>query len=133
MNRAMPERRWRINRLGRGLFEIAVDDGEAFRPATTEEVDTALRQREVVRRGGIPGRLCGRENTSGAEPQSMTEEDRSVDGVLVRTPAGMLAQRHHLCVQPDDQIEAKPIIVNIAEPEETRRCSTCGALIPWSP
>ena len=28
MNRAMPERRWQINRLGRGLFEIAVDDGD---------------------------------------------------------------------------------------------------------
>ena len=24
----MPERRWQINRLGRGLFEIAVDDGD---------------------------------------------------------------------------------------------------------
>ena len=42
---------------------------------------------------GIPGRLHGRENTSGTEPRSMTEEDRSVDGVLVRTPAGRLAQR----------------------------------------
>lgn len=38
-------RRWRVHRRGRGLFEIAVDDG--FRPATTAEVDTALRQREL--------------------------------------------------------------------------------------
>ena len=43
----MAERRWRIHRLGRGLFEIAVDDGDGFRPATTAEVDAALRQREL--------------------------------------------------------------------------------------
>ena len=43
----MAERRWRIHRRGRGLFEIAVDDGDGFRPATTAEVDTALRQREL--------------------------------------------------------------------------------------
>ncbi len=63
----------------------------------------------------------------------MTEEDRSVDGVLVRTPAGLLALRHHLCVQPDDQIVAGPIVVHSAAPEATRRCSKCGALIPWVP
>lgn len=40
-----PGRRWRIDRRGRGLFEITVDDGDGFRPATTAEVDTALRQR----------------------------------------------------------------------------------------
>ena len=40
----MAERRWRVHRLGRGLFEIAVD---GFRPATPAEVDTALRQREL--------------------------------------------------------------------------------------
>ncbi len=43
----MAARRWRVHRLGRGLFEIAVDDGDGFRPATTAEVDTALRQREL--------------------------------------------------------------------------------------
>ena len=43
----MAERRWRIHRLGRGLFEIAVDGfPPRFRPATTADVDTALRQRE---------------------------------------------------------------------------------------
>ena len=42
-----PGRRWRIHRRGRGLFEVAVDDGDGFRSATTAEVDTALRQREL--------------------------------------------------------------------------------------
>ncbi len=32
---------------GRGLFVIEVDDGGGFRPATTVEVDAALRQREL--------------------------------------------------------------------------------------
>ena len=62
----------------------------------------------------------------------MTEE-RSIDGVLVRTPTGTLAQRHYLCVQPDDQIETRPIVVDIAAPDKTRCCSKCGALIPWVP
>ena len=43
----MPERRWRVMGRGRGLFAIEVDDGGGFRPATTVEVDTALRQREL--------------------------------------------------------------------------------------
>ena len=44
----MPERRWRVTvRSGRGLFLIEVDDGHGFRPATTPEVDAALRQREL--------------------------------------------------------------------------------------
>ena len=43
----MPERRWRVaNGGGRGRFLIDVDDGRGFRPATTPEVDAALRQRE---------------------------------------------------------------------------------------
>ena len=45
----MTERRWRVSTgPGRGLFLIEVDDdGEGFRPATTVEVDAALRQREL--------------------------------------------------------------------------------------
>ena len=45
--RMMPERRWRVMGRGRGLFVIEVDDGGGFRPATTVEVDAALRQREL--------------------------------------------------------------------------------------
>ena len=43
----MPERRWCMMGRGRGLFVIEVDDGAVFRPATTVEVDAALRQREL--------------------------------------------------------------------------------------
>ena len=55
----MAERRWRIHRLGRGLFEIAVDDGDGFRPATTAEVDTALRQRELFGAAEAPVEPAG--------------------------------------------------------------------------
>ena len=65
MNRAMPERRWRINRLGRSLFEIAVDDGDGFRPATTEEVDTALRQRELFGAAESPVDRTGEQTPAG--------------------------------------------------------------------
>ena len=47
LGRMMPERRWRVMGRGRGLFAIEVDDGGGFRPATTVEVDAALRQREL--------------------------------------------------------------------------------------
>ena len=67
-----------------------------------------------------------------SEPR-LIGEDRSVDGVLVRTPAGLLAKRHPQCLQPDDRIEARPIVVDMTGSEETRRCSTCGELLPWSP
>ena len=44
----MPERRWRVTTGPRsGLFLIDIDDGQGFRPATTAEVDAALRQREL--------------------------------------------------------------------------------------
>ena len=47
-DRGMPERRWRVTTGGgRGLFQIDIDDGRGFRPATTAEVDAALRQREL--------------------------------------------------------------------------------------
>ena len=55
----MAERRWRIHRLGRGLFEIAVVDGAGFRPATTAEVDTALRQRELFGAAEAPADPAG--------------------------------------------------------------------------
>ena len=52
----MPERRWRVaTGAGRGRFLIDVDDGHGFRPATTPEVDTALRQRELFGAADYPG------------------------------------------------------------------------------
>ena len=40
---------------GRGLFLIEVDDdGRGFRPATTAEVDAALRQRELFGAADYP-------------------------------------------------------------------------------
>jgi len=51
----MPERRWRVaNGGGRGRFVIHVDDGRGFRPATTPEVDAALRQRELFGAADYP-------------------------------------------------------------------------------
>ena len=44
---SMPDRRWRVTPRSFGLFVIDVDDGRGFRPATTSEVDAALRQREL--------------------------------------------------------------------------------------
>ena len=53
----MPERRWRVaNGGGRGRFVIDVDDGRGFRPATTPEVDAALRQRELFGAADYPRR-----------------------------------------------------------------------------
>ena len=44
----MPERRRRVTTGGgRGLFQIDVDGSYGFRPATTAEVDAALRQWEL--------------------------------------------------------------------------------------
>ena len=63
----------------------------------------------------------------------LIEEERSVDGVLVRTSAGRLALRHPRCLRADDRIEARSIIVGAGDSDETRRCSLCGELIPWSP
>ena len=51
----MPERRWRVaTGGGRGRFLIDVDDGHGFRPATTPEVDAALRQRELFGAADYP-------------------------------------------------------------------------------
>ena len=50
----MPERCWRVMGRGRGLFAIEVDDGGGFRPATTVEVDAALRQRELFGAADYP-------------------------------------------------------------------------------
>ena len=51
----MPERRWRVANGGRrGRFVIHVDDGHGFRPATTPEVDAALRQRELFGAADYP-------------------------------------------------------------------------------
>ena len=51
----MPERRWRVaNGGGRGRFVSDVDDGRGFRPATTPEVDAALRQRELFGAADYP-------------------------------------------------------------------------------
>ena len=63
---------------------------------------------------------------------ALIEEDRAVDGVLVRTPDGRLAMRHARCVQAGDRIENRPISLNMAAPDDMPRCSMCGELIPWS-
>ena len=65
-DRGMPERRWRVTTgPGRGLFQIDVDDGLGFRPATTAEVDAALRQRELFGAADYPAREVGRDARSG--------------------------------------------------------------------
>ena len=48
-------RRWRVLGRGCGLFVIEVDAAGGFRAATAAEVDAALRQRELVRGGAVPG------------------------------------------------------------------------------
>ena len=63
----MPERRWRVAiGGGRGLFLIDVDDGHGFRPATTAEVDAALRQRELFGAADYP--VVDRNPPSGGGP-----------------------------------------------------------------
>ena len=51
----MPERRWRVMGRGRGLFAIEVDDGGGFRPATTVEVDAALRPHAATKTPLVTG------------------------------------------------------------------------------
>ena len=54
-DRRMPERRWRVTtEPRRGLFLIEIDDGQGFRPATTAEVNSALRQRELFGAADYP-------------------------------------------------------------------------------
>jgi hypothetical protein len=66
----MPERRWRVTTgPRRGLFQIDVDDGQGFRPATTAEVDAALRQRELFGAADYPAAMeVGRDARSGGGP-----------------------------------------------------------------
>ena len=54
----------------RGLFQIDIDDGQGFRPATTAEVDAALRQRELFGAADLPRRdgRRGRDARSGGGP-----------------------------------------------------------------
>ena len=70
-DRGMPERRWRVTTGGgRGLFQIDVDDGRGFRPATTAEVDAALRQRELFGAADHPAMEVGRDARSGVGPRN---------------------------------------------------------------
>lgn len=66
----MPERRWRVTAgPRRGLFLIDVDDGQGFRPATTAEVDAALRQRELFGAADYPAVMeVGRDHRAGGDP-----------------------------------------------------------------
>ena len=69
----MPERRWRVaNGGGRGRFVIDVDDGRGFRPATTPEVDAALRQRELFGAADYPA--DGRNPPSDGRPPALQPE-----------------------------------------------------------
>ena len=66
----MPERRWRVANGG-GLV-IDVDDGRGFRPATTPEVDAALRQRELFGAADYPAH--GRSPPSDGRPPALQPE-----------------------------------------------------------
>ena len=70
-DRGMPDRRWRVTTGGgRGLFLIEVDDGLGFRPATTAEVDAALRQRELFGAADYPAMEVGQDARSGVGPRN---------------------------------------------------------------
>ena len=68
----MPERRWRVTSgPQRGLFLIDIDDGHGFRPATTAEVDAALRQRELFGAADYPTAMeIGRNQRSAGESRN---------------------------------------------------------------
>ena len=52
-----------------GLFLIDIDDGHGFRPATTAEVDAALRQRELFGVADYSAEMeVGRDARSGGGP-----------------------------------------------------------------
>ena len=78
------------------------------------------------------GRWSSRRRYDREAAGALIEEDRAVDGVLVRTPGGRLALRHARCVEAGDRIENRPISLNMAAPEDMPRCSMCGELIPWT-
>ena len=62
----MPKRRWRVTAgPRRGLFLIEVDDG---RPATTAEVDSVLRQRELFGAADYPASHVGHDARPGGGP-----------------------------------------------------------------
>ena len=70
----MPERRWRVTTGdGPGRFLIDIDDGRGFRPATTAEVDAALRQRELFGAADYPARNLGHgDSLAGGPPNQPT-------------------------------------------------------------
>ena len=81
--RGMPERRWRVaTGPRRGLFLIDVDDGQGFRPATTAEVDAALRQRELFGAADYPAAMEGGRDTrsGGGPPNQRTPLPPGLDG-----------------------------------------------------
>ena len=83
----MPERRWRVaTGGGRGLFLIEVDDGLGFRPATTAEVDAALRQRELFGAADYPAMEVDRDARSGVGPRN---QQHSPSGRSRRTRRGI--------------------------------------------
>ena len=79
----MPERRWRVTTEPRsGLFLIDIDDGQGFRPATTAEVDTALRQRELFGAADYPAAIeVDRDvRSGGGPPNQRTPLPAGLDG-----------------------------------------------------
>ena len=66
----------------RGLFLIDVDDGQGFRPATTAEVDAALRQRELFGAADYPAAMEGGRDTrsGGGPPNQRTPLPPGLDG-----------------------------------------------------
>ena len=72
----MPERRWRVTAGPRcGLFLIEVHDGRGFRPATTAEVDSALRQRELFGAADYPASDVGHTPPPNGLDEGGDEED----------------------------------------------------------
>ena len=72
----MPERRWRVaTGSSPGLFRIDVDDGHGFRPATTHEVDAALRQRELFGAADYPAMEIGRDAGPTPLPTGLDERE----------------------------------------------------------
>ena len=65
---------------GRGLFLIEVDDGSGFRPATTAEVDAALRQRELFGAADYPARDVRPDARSGDGRNQRTPLPADLDG-----------------------------------------------------
>ena len=69
-----------------GLFLIDIDDGQGFRPATTAEVDTALRQRELFGAADYPAANGSRAETRAQASVLAANRPVSMDAKRNRCP-----------------------------------------------